>query len=611
MRTGFSLMLGLAALFVLLASTSTIGAADFAVDTTDDAVDASLGDGVCATAAGTCSLRAAVQEANATPGPDLITVPSGTYTLTLAGAGEQEAATGDLDIHDDLTITGAGRDETIIDGGGIDRVFQAGVGQQDPLTLTLQDLTIQNGFAADTADGGGVDVGRGIVTIERVAFLNNEATAEGGGLDVDGLGGALTIRDSLFDGNTAGRAGGGFFSAVGTTVEASLIINNAAASAGGVRVNDAVLTITDSTVANNAADNGTGGIGIFRSGALLATNVTVSGNDSGGPGQGAGIAVPGDASVLTHVTIVNNGPGFGIGQASNTITIRGSIVANNAQQDCAQARLTVIAEAANLDSDGTCGFSLTGDPLLSDLADWGGPEGTLTHALEEGSPAFDTAASCLTSLDQRGAPRPLSAACDLGALEAYAVPARTIDLQPGFSTLGWTGGTRSPETIFGLLADSIEGVWAWDDATQQFLTWRPEAPVFLNSLREIVFGMGLWILVGETPIQFDIPGRPIEVFPAINLTGGFNLVTWTRIECDWEVDPCRAPSLFRAADEFARLGEGLNGAWFWDAASVSFLTFFPNAPAVLNNFNTLAFGDVFWVSVAADVEWAKETPFMD
>src|SRR5207248_424021 len=62
------------------------------------------------------SLRDAILGANATPGADVITLPAGTYTLTIAGADEDAGATGDLDITDDLTINGAGAATTIIDG---------------------------------------------------------------------------------------------------------------------------------------------------------------------------------------------------------------------------------------------------------------------------------------------------------------------------------------------------------------------------------------------------------------------------------------------------------------------------------------------------------------
>jgi hypothetical protein len=61
MRT---LPIGLLALSCALVAVPS-GAATFAVDSTADAVDVVPGDGLCATAAGACTLRAAVMETNA------------------------------------------------------------------------------------------------------------------------------------------------------------------------------------------------------------------------------------------------------------------------------------------------------------------------------------------------------------------------------------------------------------------------------------------------------------------------------------------------------------------------------------------------------------------
>src|SRR5262249_55934524 len=116
-------------LFVLLLAPVVARATTFTVDSTLDAVDATPGDGSCATGGPmpVRTLRAAVQEANAHPGDDSIVIPAGTFTLAISGQGEDHAVTGDLDINDgsngNLTITGAGAASTIIDGGGLDRVF--------------------------------------------------------------------------------------------------------------------------------------------------------------------------------------------------------------------------------------------------------------------------------------------------------------------------------------------------------------------------------------------------------------------------------------------------------------------------------------------------------
>src|SRR3989475_13249530 len=112
------------ALAALLASDGTLSAASYTVNSTIDAVDANPGDGVCADATGACTLRAAVMEANALPQVYTVTLGEGTYLLTIPGRLEDAAATGDLDIAKATTITGAGPDKTIVDGGALDRVFE-------------------------------------------------------------------------------------------------------------------------------------------------------------------------------------------------------------------------------------------------------------------------------------------------------------------------------------------------------------------------------------------------------------------------------------------------------------------------------------------------------
>ncbi len=72
-------------------------AVTFVVNTIADTADAVPGDGRCADSGGACSLRAAVQEANALAGPDTIQLGAATYVLSGA-AGDDLAVSGDLDI---------------------------------------------------------------------------------------------------------------------------------------------------------------------------------------------------------------------------------------------------------------------------------------------------------------------------------------------------------------------------------------------------------------------------------------------------------------------------------------------------------------------------------
>src|SRR4051812_29745241 len=128
-------------------------AATITVNTTDDSLAAD----------GKCSLREAVNAANADAGgdcaagsgSDTIALPSGTFKLTIAGAGEDANATGDLDLNSPIPIGGAGCGGTTVDGNQIDRVFDVGGAR----TATLQGLTVTGGRTADGVDGPPVSTG--------------------------------------------------------------------------------------------------------------------------------------------------------------------------------------------------------------------------------------------------------------------------------------------------------------------------------------------------------------------------------------------------------------------------------------------------------------------
>ena len=90
---------------LLIADVTT--AAVFHVNlTVQDHVDDNPGDGVCdIPSGGFCTLRAAVMEANALAGTDVIVLPGNvTIRLSRTGAGENAAATGDLDILEAVVI---------------------------------------------------------------------------------------------------------------------------------------------------------------------------------------------------------------------------------------------------------------------------------------------------------------------------------------------------------------------------------------------------------------------------------------------------------------------------------------------------------------------------
>jgi CSLREA domain-containing protein len=189
-------------------------AATFAVGSTADAVDAAPGNGLCGTAGGTCTLRAAIQEANALAGADMITLPPGTYALMIRGGNEDAAATGDLDVTDDLTLTGSTTGHTVVSGAGVDRAFDVLPGA----ALALSRITIQSGNAVGVAARGGGIRNAGTLTLNNVAIRGNTApTGEGGGI-ANLTGGEVDLTNVTLSGNVAAAQGGGVANDTGGTV---------------------------------------------------------------------------------------------------------------------------------------------------------------------------------------------------------------------------------------------------------------------------------------------------------------------------------------------------------------------------------------------------------
>jgi Bacterial Ig-like domain len=286
----------LSALLGLNAAVASTGVT-FLVDDMRDLVDSSTGDGQCRSAAGTCTLRAAIQQTNALAGTDTVVIPAGTYALEIPPLNQNLDDNGDLDITDSLTITGAGAGVTIVDGGtpkagapprvhGLDRLFE--VLAVDG-TVALSGLTFNNGYAAEY--GG--------------AIMNNSTTS-------------VSVTSSTFTGNVADKAGGAIDNHLGGGVHVRnvTVTNNVAMENGSAFNNnrDGTLTVADTTiVSNSATDIGLDEL-IFGAGAISNNaeldakgTITVTGsqlvdNAAGGSRVGAALSNDGAGTVIVDQT---------------------------------------------------------------------------------------------------------------------------------------------------------------------------------------------------------------------------------------------------------------------------------------------------------------------
>lgn len=293
-----------------------IPGATFTINSIEDSVDINPGDGICETGTGNsiCTLRAAIQEANSLNGADLIIVPAGQYILTINGTGEDNAATGDLDILDTLTITGENQTTTLIDGNQIDRVFHIlGV------TTVISNLTITNGESSGPYYGGGgiyngrdQDYQNGNLTLNAVTVSNNMSTGSGS-WNYSGGGilstGPLTVTNSIIANNeTVYAHGGGIRSTSDLFIHASSVYSNVASvNGGGIATNRIILT--DSIIENNSLKDG--GYASDGAGLNVITSAVIDGstirNNTLSNGKGGGIFIGMNTQItMTHSSILSN-----------------------------------------------------------------------------------------------------------------------------------------------------------------------------------------------------------------------------------------------------------------------------------------------------------------
>jgi hypothetical protein len=269
-------------------------------------------------------------------------------------------------------------------------------------TASISGLTIANGYT--TGNGGGI-YNDGNLTLSDVTLCGNSATGSnswGGGIYNDD--GSMTLTTVNFANNSAYAGGGLFNNAGGTaTLTSDNLTSNSAYIGAALFNNVGTVTLSNDTLTGNAATIQGGGVAT--AGMATFTNDTFSGNSAP---NGGGIYNYPDATDVLNNTIVANSPSGG--------AIFGTVSGQN----------NLIDDAANSGGliNGVNGNIVGVNPLLAALSNYGGP--TQTLALLPGSPAIDAGNTALAvdaqghrlKTDQRGLPRVVGSAVDIGAFES-------------------------------------------------------------------------------------------------------------------------------------------------------------------------------------------------
>lgn len=386
----------------------------FSVNSLQDSHDANPGNGICADANGHCTLRAAIEEANALAGYDKINVPAGTYLLSL----------GELHITDDVVIMGARQGSSVIDAQRNSRVFlidSSGSRGRERTRVELHFLVIRNGYAS--SGGGGILNKGALVLVQNSTVTGNTAFSSGGGIRNEGI---LELRLSTVAGN--GDMG-----------------NDEPARGGGIANGEgSYIYIHKSSIHSNEANRFAG---IANYGRMNAVNSTISGNrsriDSGGLLNVGQAALNNVTIAFNEGTVAYDGSGGTSAAGVHNIGILhlgNSIIANNlnhfsAAQDClgdlSSVGYNLIGDTTDCTFIGNeVGNLYDVDPLLQPLALNGAV--TQTHAIDKASPARNAGNPAIPTgvgttcqpLDQRNMTRGFGPAgrCDMGAFELHGSP---------------------------------------------------------------------------------------------------------------------------------------------------------------------------------------------
>ncbi len=331
-------------LLVLTLAVSSSGAT-FTVNTTGDGNDNNAGNGTCASGIvnPVCTLRAAVQEANALAGDDTINfAPSlANQTITLSSL-----LFSDIDIQSNITIDATGVNGITVASNNVlnltTRIFEI-----SNSTVTMNNFRVAGGrlLLGVLGGGGGIFSSNSNVTLNNMTVQDNGVLVTGNGGGIYVLGGTFNLNNSLVDNNFATLAtsgGGGIFATTG-----------------------AVVNINNSTISNNSALVDGGGILNTGGSTLNLTESTVSGNFA--LGLGGGVANRAIVGVVTRANIrrsliSGNTPLLGI-----VGTLGGGAVSNVGTDIISDAVMTVINSTITNNSSTALGGGISntlGDMVL-------------------------------------------------------------------------------------------------------------------------------------------------------------------------------------------------------------------------------------------------------
>ncbi len=325
---------------------------------------------------GLCSLREAITNANddaatfsdcpAGMGGDTIYIDqinANAFTTIVLGSSLPA-------ISDPAGLIIDGEFMTTISGADLYQVFNVNAN----VPLTLEYITVADGYIGAFGNGGGVQNNGGMLTIITSTFSNNSSSGNGGAIYNEG---SLTIDLSTFSNNSA-AGGGAIWNENGTVniTNSTFSVNHGNGSGGGVSNHQGTATIINSTFSGNTDPNG----GAIWNNSTLDLNNTILSNS--GFGRDCYNTL-GASTTGTNNLISTTNANYTCGLTNG---VNGNLIGFNAGLD-----------------------------TITDSQDWS----PAYYPLDRNSLAIDAGNDAVCSLlsSQNGVSRPVGKHCDIGSVE--------------------------------------------------------------------------------------------------------------------------------------------------------------------------------------------------
>ena len=412
-------VLRIAALVCAFGLVTGASATTFNVDNFNDLNDASPVNGACEVGDGSCSLRAAVQEANALAGHDVIVLSAGTYNLTQTYNCGGPTCGLFVEVRPDVEIVGQGVGVTSIQGAAINyqgAVFQLTELSGDSGATRFADLSLNpgtfTGFDGQFANGLMESIFACAacgLELERLE-INLHHTSPSGGLSALMFSGAApaTVRDTVV--NISGGATNSpspIYSQAGTPllIEDVTINGGNSMSTGvnyrassGLSAGPNTLTIRRSRFLDMSS-TGYATILLANINIGAETQALIEDVEITGGGPGVFVRHYGPSALTTYLTIERS---LFSGMSAEALRLAGPCVATVRNSTISAAATGVALSAPESSGTGTCDVALDSVTIAGGTTSVAVGSGLGTVSARNSILADASSAACTGTLDSLG-----------------------------------------------------------------------------------------------------------------------------------------------------------------------------------------------------------------